>query len=358
MSRDHYEVLGISRTASDAEVRAAYRKVAAKHHPDRSSAPESRELFLAATAAFEVLSDAHRRRGYDLDLLASARKAAEAQLRSQQASRAKRPAQTPPTVSAAEVARVSLLFGQGRYSEAEELARKLVARDPRQPIPYAVLGDVARMRGKRVEAQRMYAYAVQFDPANALYQRRYEELLQTMPMDPRTTAAVSDTAGSIGLLVGAASIACGAIWVILTGRDGAALPQVKLVSTWTWPLIVVLAFGGIMLGASLSLGGLLDRFRSSATGGPSAAVAFGTLCLASFWGALALYALVGLVWRSFQESLNRVIAAVILAVLALAISATFTEINPWQVLLWAANIAGPCALIGWMTADAFRGQAR
>lgn len=355
--KDHYEALGIQRTATDADVRAAYRRVAAKHHPDRSSDPNSKDLFLAVTSAFETLSDPQRRRLYDLDLLSEARKAAQAQVRAQQPTASPRPRATPK-VSAAEVSRVANLFSQGRYSEAEELARKVVAIDSRQPLPYAVLGDIARMRGKRTEAQRMYAYAVQFDPGNALYQRRYEELLDSMPRAERDALDTSETASAIGLLCGAGSIAAGALYVIFTGRDGAALPQLKLISSWTWQLIAVLIIGGILLGASLSFGGMLDRFRSSAVGGPSPAVAFAFLCAGSFWGALALYALAGLVWKSLHDSLNRVIAAIVLAIFALAISAAFTEIQPGQVLLWGANLLGVCCIVGWMAADAFRGPAR
>lgn len=64
--RDYYEVLGVSREATDEEIRRAYKQAALKHHPDRN--PDDRaaeERFKEATAAFSVLSDGQKRAAYD-----------------------------------------------------------------------------------------------------------------------------------------------------------------------------------------------------------------------------------------------------------------------------------------------------
>ena len=64
--RDYYEVLGVSRDASEAELKKAYRRVAMKHHPDRNpDNKESEELFKEANEAFEVLSDPDKKARYD-----------------------------------------------------------------------------------------------------------------------------------------------------------------------------------------------------------------------------------------------------------------------------------------------------
>jgi DnaJ-class molecular chaperone len=63
-SKNFYEALGISRTADSAAVKAAYYKLAKKHHPDQD--PHSTELFKAASEAYEVLKDEQRRYDYDL----------------------------------------------------------------------------------------------------------------------------------------------------------------------------------------------------------------------------------------------------------------------------------------------------
>jgi len=64
--RDYYEVLGVARDASAAEIKKAYRKIALKNHPDRNPGDEEAvERFKEASGAFEVLSDDGKRSRYD-----------------------------------------------------------------------------------------------------------------------------------------------------------------------------------------------------------------------------------------------------------------------------------------------------
>jgi molecular chaperone DnaJ len=64
--RDYYEILGVSRTASDSDIKSAYRKLAIQHHPDKNSGDsESEEKFKEAAEAYSVLSDQQKRAAYD-----------------------------------------------------------------------------------------------------------------------------------------------------------------------------------------------------------------------------------------------------------------------------------------------------
>ena len=65
-ARDYYEALGVARTATDKEIRAAYRKMARQYHPDLNPGSKSAETrFKEIQQAYEVLSDAEKRKKYD-----------------------------------------------------------------------------------------------------------------------------------------------------------------------------------------------------------------------------------------------------------------------------------------------------
>jgi molecular chaperone DnaJ len=64
--RDYYEILGVERGATEAELKASYRKLALKHHPDRNQgSKDAEEIFKEAAEAYAVLSDPQKRAAYD-----------------------------------------------------------------------------------------------------------------------------------------------------------------------------------------------------------------------------------------------------------------------------------------------------
>src|SRR5579871_572616 len=390
MAKTHYEVLDVRVASTGDEIRSAYRKIVLQHHPDRSSDPRSAELFLAATTAYEVLGDADRRKQYD-ELLRLERMKAEQDKLSDYARRkgytgaksksgAPKPpprqrvdGPTVPTGSAprgntdftaasrgsttVEVTRLTMLFTRGQVLEAERLARKIIERDGRQPIPYAVLGDLHRQRGELHQASKMYAYAVQMDPRNQLYQARHEELLGALNVADSGRTEHATTAQLYMPLVGGGLVLLSSCYVILS-NESPLMPGFKLLSSWTFGLMVMLFLCGVSLGATFSMGHLLDRFSTVTTStigrlSPSIAIAF--VAVANFWAAALMYVAMGVAQGGFNFSTSRLVGSVAGATVLLSLASGLSSgPNGWQTFLWGGNLIYLGALCGWMVADSFR----
>lgn len=63
--KDYYEILGVSKNASEAEIKRAYRKLAKKYHPDVNKEPGAEQKYKDVNEAYEVLHDADKRQKYD-----------------------------------------------------------------------------------------------------------------------------------------------------------------------------------------------------------------------------------------------------------------------------------------------------
>lgn len=65
MKRDYYEVLGVNKSASTADIKTAYRQKAMEWHPDRNKSPDAEEKFKEINEAYEVLSNDQKKQAYD-----------------------------------------------------------------------------------------------------------------------------------------------------------------------------------------------------------------------------------------------------------------------------------------------------
>ena len=65
MGKDFYKVLGVEKSATEDEIKKAYRKLALRFHPDKNSAPDAEEKFKEISEAYEVLGDKDKRADFD-----------------------------------------------------------------------------------------------------------------------------------------------------------------------------------------------------------------------------------------------------------------------------------------------------
>jgi curved DNA-binding protein CbpA len=357
---NHYETLGIKREATAAEVRSAYRRLVLLHHPDHSSHPKSREIFLLVSDAWEVLGDVERRASYDrlLELNdASNRVANEKRIREQAAkidAKVASEAKTRKTiarVTSAETTTMVSLFAKGRVSEAERMARSLLERDPRFARGWALLADVARTRGDVQEAAKLYAYAAQMAPSEPDYQRRHEEALRAIGQPNSTRNKVS----AAPIAVAGLMLASGG-YLTATLQDSSLFPRSALASSMTPILLVVMVLTGLVVGASLSAANLLDRAAAIFGGtGSSPFLSLIVLCVVSFPLASLIYFMVGVAQGSLNFSISRLLAGTATVTCSLALAAAFNpSLQFVQILIWGGGFVFLGTLFGWLMADSLR----
>jgi len=159
-------------------------------------------------------------------------------------------------------------------------------------------------------------------------------------------------------LVGGALVILASCYLILS-NEAPMMPGFRLLSTWTVGLVVMLFLCGVFLGASFSVGHLLDRFSTVTTStigrlSPSIALAF--VAIANFWAAALMYVAVGVAQGGFNFSTSRLVGSVAGATVLLSVASWLSSsgVNGWQTLLWGGNLIYIGGLCGWMVADSFR----
>lgn len=373
----HYEILGVSRVATDKEIRSAYRRLVVQVHPDRSNDPAATEKFIAVRNAYEALIDPTRRAHYDV--LLATRGAAP------------RPAPSPPPVRpktkpraeppkdrvdqrkaeadmrlrhAQEHMKLTSLFARGKTADAERLAQRLIEEDPRGALPYAVLADIARFRGDMPRAAELYGYAAQFAPGNPTYQQKHEEILRSMRPDSTAMGAAyvwtpnRSRTGNPNLLMPAGAVVAICGLYVLLSQERPMFPGIALLDTWTLGLVGMLAISGVAVGACLSLGGYLDAFGPSHSAGTtrvSPNLMLAAAAAIQFWLAALMYFGIAVSQDAVNASTSRIMGSVAAVVgVAALLCGLATPISAWQVLLWGGNLTYMAAVFGWMMADAFR----
>jgi tetratricopeptide (TPR) repeat protein len=195
---NYYEILGVSRTASAAEIRQAYMRLAKERHPDRFPDPAERaraeSFFKELTAAYNTVGNDRGRTQYDVSL--------------------SRPRDAPPAEIAKQAfADAMQCYERKDYHQAVELLRTAVHHVPNEARYHAALGmALAKNPHWMREAIQAAETATQLAPTTAAYYVELAEMLLTQGLrlrarHPAETAArlapndprVQDLIGELGL---------------------------------------------------------------------------------------------------------------------------------------------------------------
>ncbi len=353
---DHYKTLGVALSASDDQIKSAFRKIARKHHPDVSSSEESKEKFFLAKEAYHVLGDPESRAAYDMTL-ADERKIIENKKKREADSKSRVDQMREETSNAGELLRMSMMLNTHRIKDAEAIAQKILRSDPKSAPAFATLAEAARIRGDLDASARYFAYAAQYAPENRVYIEKSVSAQEALARRKGASVEKLQKNAPFALGTGVFMVATSAIYVVLAAEP-AALPSVAPISAWPLSLIFMLLIAGLSVGVSLAVGGVLDVYdanRGSAVMRVPPATALGAVAILNFWLALGFYILVGATQNAFNASMSRLMFGVFVTVMVFSLAAyNLNSEAGFQTLLWGGNLVYLSSAVGWFVADSLK----
>lgn len=370
-TRTYYEILGLPRDATPAQIKRRYRELVRKYHPDvATDKVTSHRLFLQINQAYEVLKDSARRKSYDesldLDEMIRAKRAAARRQAQSARSAAPRATVTPPPHAPRNVSQLlkdaQFAFISKRLNAAADLCKQAIAMDPRNARANAMLGDIYRAQGKIDAAIKRYTYAVQFDPTDSESQRKMLDLMSRHIRVQQSYEAAPDPmrlrlVNAIGW-----TLAFFMIFLIKV-YPGTPIPWLSIytpqISMWSWNLVIFLALASAVGGCLLSINGLLrhpddELIFDNSSSWIAVPVGFMLLIGSGFFflGAAAFYVIVGALQGSLSKSVLNVFGLVMGVVFLAALMYEPAAIK--QVLLFGGNVAFLSSLFGWYTGSALK----
>lgn len=189
LTRDYYEILGITPEATPGEIKKSYRSLVRKYHPDVHPDKKLAErAFVQISEAYRTLSDPDKKRAYDRERATrtDARPGpGVSEVFTSRSGSTTTSARPKPNVTKF-INDAEFAFIRGRLGEAEALCRRALQQDRTCARAYTILGDIYHAHGNKDKAIENYSYAVQFDPHRMDVQAKLERLLGGAPRRVRS----------------------------------------------------------------------------------------------------------------------------------------------------------------------------
>ena len=230
MPANHYEILGIERSATYTAIRDAYRRLARQHHPDVSGASDAEERFKQINEAYDILRDPRKRADYDVHLLAQDR--ASARRRSAKDERQRQQAERERQRQREEAER--------RYREqVERRQRELQERREREERVRRAEEERRRLQAEerlrattQSEQQRESEPKPEPQPEPTVASTASEAEKQPAPPDPVPARQRRPTKTIAALAVGAAiALLLGALGIVLSLQPEEDGPEMMIQTT-------------------------------------------------------------------------------------------------------------------------------
>jgi curved DNA-binding protein CbpA len=365
--KTHYEILGLPKTASTAEIKKRYRELARKYHPDvaRDKASAAK-TFVAITESYRTLLDPEKRRAYDATLIDVTTAASPPKSSS-------RPS-TPPGMQSTsanlhpDISKLlkdaEIAFIRKRLDQAKNLCKQAIKIDKSCARAHAILGDIHRAKHQHEMAINEYTYAIQFNPSDKDSAKKLNQLLeQSSPVNFSWEAPdgrMSNVAIALNTIGWSMAIFILFLINIYPGKPISWLGyyHLSIIKSWSWNLIGLMFGDGILVGFLMGINRLIehpdDELIFDMGGRGWSIIPTGLILLlfgpVFFVGSASFYIVFGLI----QDAISKSIVFIILTtVIIAALSALLFPIDKISVLLFGGNVAFVGALIGWYFGSIF-----
>lgn len=349
--KNHYEILGIERSASLAEIKKRYRELARKHHPDvTSDKTNGAKDFIQITEAYKVLIDPIKRKSYDYTL------PVEAAAPTRPSTASPRPHYSPAVNKL--VKEAEMAFIKRKLEKAKELCREAIRIDIKCARAHAILGDIYRAKHQNDQAINEYNYAVQFNPIDHESQRKLEKLVgKSRPVKfswDEPTYTLSKEGIFLNIVGWTIAVFLLLLLGVYPGKPIAWLASfhLTLIQNWSWNLVCILFGDGALIGFMLSVNGLVDHpddvLIFERTDRAWALFPTGLVLMmfspVFFLAAAVYYLIFGFAQQSISMSVVKVLIAASAIVL---IAALVYPLDKASILLLGGNVAFSGMLVGW-----------